>query len=186
MVTTSQDTFSRRVNLESFNAAVLALFRCLTGDGWTDLLMDAKRGLCRRPDEDHSGACGGSFIATLYFMSFVMIGTFGMLNLFVAVLLDQLEVASAGNINPLAPHRFQKAWSKFSLEGYPLLPVEKIEEFLLALNKPLGLSCISPTSLRHRRLLQIRAPVRHGVVTYSDMYVQLSMLTTGQPCHACV
>ena len=30
-------------------------------------------------------------------------------------------------------------------------------------------------------MLQIRAPVRHGVVTYSEMYEQLSMLATDLP-----
>ena len=165
-----QDAFGRHANFEAFDTAFITLFRCITGDGWTPLMDEASRGLCRMEGEDHKHSCGGSIRAPVYFYTFTILGAFVVLNLFVVVMLDNLEASAADNANPLSPHRFQKCWQKFAIPGLPLLHVSKIEALLIELGMPLGISCIALRSYRRLRLLKIRVPVRHGCTTYAEMY----------------
>ena len=40
-----QNAFGRHANFETFATAVSTLFRCITGDGWTDLMAECCYGL---------------------------------------------------------------------------------------------------------------------------------------------
>lgn len=57
-----------------------------------------------------------------------ILGNFLMLNLFVAVMLDNLESTEAEATNPLSPHLFLESWEKFAIPGNPLLPVHKVKK----------------------------------------------------------
>ena len=81
-----QDEFGPHANFESFDTAFITLFRCITGDGWTGLMEEASRELCRMEGEEHSRACGGTITARLFFNSFILFGAMVMLNVFVAVM----------------------------------------------------------------------------------------------------
>ena len=76
-------------NFVSFGNAFLLLFQCLTGDGWTrymaDATIDPSSGLCSEAE----GNCG-STLAIPYFISFQIIGVFVLVNLIVAVILENL------------------------------------------------------------------------------------------------
>merc|ERR1719498_2217698 len=88
-------------NFETFGNACLLLFQCLTGDGWSAIMDDAmiseERG-CDPAPEDGSPSDCGSPLALPYFISFTVIGSFVMLNLVVAVILENFT--SLGNVNP--------------------------------------------------------------------------------------
>ena len=55
-----------------------------TGENWNGLLADCARALCRERRESSEG-CGGWWQSIIFFYSFLLIGAFTMLNLFVAV-----------------------------------------------------------------------------------------------------
>ena len=65
-----------RPNFDSFNNAFLAVFQVLTIENWNDILL-----LAYRTDVN-------IFLTALYLISWIFIGNFVFLNLFLAILLD--------------------------------------------------------------------------------------------------
>lgn len=104
---------SEFANFEDFFAAMLILFRVSTGDNWNGIMKDGLRtepenmgspacsfavdctGNCCKgcdPDDECKENCCASLVLTpVYFMSFVLLAQFVMLNLVVAVLMQELE-----------------------------------------------------------------------------------------------
>ena len=73
---------------------MLLLLQCLTGDGWSTLMDDC---LVAPPFCDPAKGECGSWIAVPFFCSFQVGGSFVILNLLVAVILENFS--SLGNIN---------------------------------------------------------------------------------------
>ncbi|MGQ0750432.1 MAG: ion transporter [Betaproteobacteria bacterium] len=71
----------------SLGAALLTLFQIVTLEGWVEVMEKA---LEFRP------------LAWIYFVSFVLIGTFVVLNLFIAVVVNNLEASKAAELEALA------------------------------------------------------------------------------------
>ena len=68
---------------------MMLLFRAATGEDWFKIMYDCTRTEdCTEPD-GHSNC--GSVFGFLYFLTFIMICSFIMLNLFVLVIIDQFE-----------------------------------------------------------------------------------------------
>jgi hypothetical protein len=70
----------------SLGAALLTLFQMVTLEGWVDVMETAM--------EVHSWSW-------IYFVSFVLIGTFVMLNLFIAVVINNLDASKAEKLEQL-------------------------------------------------------------------------------------
>ena len=112
---------NRQNNFQSFFQAVLCLFRCATGESWQDIMVAAgpdkpcadRNGTEMRLDKSPT-ACGSS-AAVLYFVSFIFFSTFLMLNLFVAVIMDNFDYLTRDS-SILGSHHlseFKSAWSEF-------------------------------------------------------------------------
>jgi voltage-gated sodium channel len=71
----------------SLGAALLTLFQMVTLEGWVDIMDTAL--------EAHAWSW-------IYFVSFVLIGTFVVLNLFIAVVINNLEASKAEELKELA------------------------------------------------------------------------------------
>lgn len=71
----------------SLGAALLTLFQIVTLEGWVDVMEEA---LQARP------------WSWVYFVSFVLIGTFVVLNLFIAVVINNLEASKEAELEELA------------------------------------------------------------------------------------
>ena len=65
-------------NWGSLGAALLTLFNIITLEGWTDIMYAAME---RHP------------LAWIYFVSFVIVGTFVVINLFIAIIINNLDEA---------------------------------------------------------------------------------------------
>jgi len=70
------DSGTPRSNYDSFNAAFLTVFQTLTMENWNSLLYDAIRANVFKA------------ISCFYYISWIFIGNFILLNLFLAILLD--------------------------------------------------------------------------------------------------
>jgi voltage-gated sodium channel len=84
------------IHFGTLGKSLLSLFQTVTLEGWIELLniqmhgcnkygYDAFKTLCTQPSE--------SAIAPLFFISFVLVGTFILLNLFIGVILTGMEEA---------------------------------------------------------------------------------------------
>jgi hypothetical protein len=132
-------------NFVTFGNACLLLFQCLTGDGWSAIMDDAmiseERG-CDPAPEDGSPSDCGSWIALPYFISYCVIGTFVMLNLVVAVILENFT--SLGNVNPDLVstndiEEFKEMWGWYDPDADGMIPAKKLPDLVLSLSPPLGI-----------------------------------------------
>ena len=85
-------------NFFDFSSAYLLLVQCLTGDNWSGLMYDAMVGPERGCDLTLVPTNCGNSIAIPYFISYTVVGAFVLLNLVVAVILENFT--AMGDINP--------------------------------------------------------------------------------------
>jgi voltage-gated sodium channel len=80
-------------------AALITLFSTVTLEGWTDVMYIQMYGCSDFGYGDHPDKCTASVaqpgIAVAYFVSFVLIGTMVMLNLFIGVIMNGMSEAQA-------------------------------------------------------------------------------------------
>lgn len=74
------------VHWRNLGISLLTLFRIVTLEDWTDIMYAAMQ---------------GSEFAWIYFVSFVILGTFVVVNLFIAVVINNLEEAKAERLREL-------------------------------------------------------------------------------------
>ena len=132
-------------NFESFGNAMLLLFQCLTGDGWSEIMDDSmiteERGCDPHPADGSPSDCG-SKLALPYFMSFTVIGTFVMLNLVVAVILENFTSLGSVNPNLVSPddiQDFKALWATFDPDANGLVPAKFLPALVKQLKPPIGI-----------------------------------------------
>ena len=166
-------------NFRDFPTSMITLLRVLTGEAWPGLHADCSRSVCYR-EVGSMAACGGTFVSGLYFYTFILLGSFTLLNLFVAVILEQIEAVQRMRINPLKPQGFALAWMEFDPEAMMLMPYDKLEQFMMRLGPPMGFPHSTHKLQRQRVLLQIQIPCQPGsLLAYVDVLEHLSRLALG-------
>jgi len=127
-------------NFESFGSGLLLLFQVLTGDDWAALMDD-----CMVTPENsdctlEAGNCG-SPAAIPFFVSYQLIGSFVLLNLVVAVILENFT--TLGNVNPdlisssdIA--NFTEAWSEYDPDADGDIAAKDLPTLLLKIPPPMG------------------------------------------------
>ena len=82
------DSLNEHANFETFLGAMLTLFRIATNDEWVGLMHDCA---VQPPKCDiRAGNCG-SWVAYPFFISFVVVASMILLNLFTAVIIENFE-----------------------------------------------------------------------------------------------
>ena len=78
-------------HFRSFGMAFLTLFRIATGDNWNGIMKDTLREEC--DDQEHClrNCCVSPYFAPLFFVVFVLMAQFVLVNVVVAVLMKHLE-----------------------------------------------------------------------------------------------
>ena len=125
------DLFTEDRNFDDFGEALLVSFETLTGDGWSSMMFEA------RADTDHGGP-----YATAYFFSYQLLCSNVILNLVVAVILENFTSIGGANEDLVAPQdieRFTKAWSSLDPSASQMIPVQRLPDLLGSLPQPMGL-----------------------------------------------
>ncbi len=78
-------------HFRSFGMAFLTLFRIATGDNWNGIMKDTLREECEDGDECLRNCCVSPYFAPLFFVVFVLMAQFVLVNVVVAVLMKHLE-----------------------------------------------------------------------------------------------
>jgi len=136
------DDLNENRNFESFGNACLLLFQCLTGDGWSAIMDDAMINEERGCDPLAVPTDCGSPIAVPYFISFTIIGSFVMLNLVVAVILENFTALGNVNSDLVSTNdivEFKEAWGFYDPDADGMIPVKSLPLLLVDLPPPLGL-----------------------------------------------
>ena len=84
----SGDFINEHANFRTFLRSFLTLIRVTTGESWNGLMHDC---MVRPPECTEGEDCGDPIVAPIFFLSYVVLSTFLMLNLFVAVVLKNFE-----------------------------------------------------------------------------------------------
>lgn len=103
--------------------------RCATGEAWPDIMLDATGGRPCDPKALERNETGfvysydqtcGSNMTYLYFVSFIFLCSFIMLNLFVAVIMDNFDYLTRDS-SILGSHHlgeFISTWSEYDPSGW--------------------------------------------------------------------
>ncbi|XP_075240814.1 voltage-dependent T-type calcium channel subunit alpha-1G-like isoform X20 [Convolutriloba macropyga] len=88
---------SRHASFHNFGIAYLTLFRIATGDNWNGIMKDTLSTECDSSENCRKNCCVSMVIAPIYFVVFVLMAQFVLVNVVVAVLMKHLEENSAKN-----------------------------------------------------------------------------------------
>lgn len=112
---TEGDVVSSYKNFTNFHQSFSLLFSISTGEDWNRIMYDCMR---VAPDCIPNKTCGSS-IAPLFFLSFIMVVSNIMLNLFILVIIQQFSKYYLEEDNPLSRFEedfedFKEAWKVFT------------------------------------------------------------------------
>ncbi|XP_037674025.1 voltage-dependent P/Q-type calcium channel subunit alpha-1A isoform X5 [Choloepus didactylus] len=148
-------------NFRTFFQALMLLFRSATGEAWHNIMLSCLSG---KPCDKNSGIltpeCGNEF-AYFYFVSFIFLCSFLMLNLFVAVIMDNFEYLTRDS-SILGPHHldeYVRVWAEYDPAAWGRLPYPDMYQMLRHMSPPLGLGKKCPARVAYKRLLRMDLPV---------------------------
>lgn len=78
-------------HFSNFGMAFLTLFRVATGDNWNGIMKDTLRDDCDDEADCVHNCCVSTVIAPIFFVIFVLMAQFVLVNVVVAVLMKHLE-----------------------------------------------------------------------------------------------
>ncbi|XP_056413582.1 voltage-dependent L-type calcium channel subunit alpha-1S isoform X1 [Hyla sarda] len=164
---------NRNNNFQTFPQAVLLLFRCATGEAWQEILLACSYGKMCDPESDflpgEEYTCGTSF-AYFYFISFYMLCAFLIINLFVAVIMDNFDYLTR-DWSILGPHHldeFKRIWAEYDPEAKGRIKHLDVVTLLRRIQPPLGFGKFCPHRVACKRLVSMNMPLNSdGTVTFN-------------------
>ena len=165
-------------NFRNFPNAMMLLFRASTGEGWHDIMLSCKAGAECDPAVIVPGSdktCG-NIVAVPFFISFVFFVQFLMLNLFVAVIMDNFEFLTRDSsiLGPQHLDKFPEAWSDLDPHATGFIAVMELKKLVSRLHPPLGMGDNAPERLVYKRLIETNIPVNEeGQVSFHHTLVAL-------------
>ncbi|CAJ1068689.1 LOW QUALITY PROTEIN: calcium channel%2C voltage-dependent, N type, alpha 1B subunit, a [Xyrichtys novacula] len=148
-------------NFRTFLQALMLLFRSATGEAWHEIMLSC---LSHRVCDEQSGSQGnqcGSDFAYFYFVSFIFLCSFLMLNLFVAVIMDNFEYLTRDS-SILGPHHldeFIRVWAEYDPAACGRIKYLDMYQMLLHMSPPLGLGKKCPPRVAFKRLVKMNMPI---------------------------
>ncbi|KAM8981856.1 voltage-dependent L-type calcium channel subunit alpha-1C isoform 5-T5 [Sarcophilus harrisii] len=166
---------NRNNNFQTFPQAVLLLFRCATGEAWQDIMLACLPGKKCAPESESSNStesetyCGSSF-AVFYFISFYMLCAFLIINLFVAVIMDNFDYLTR-DWSILGPHHldeFKRIWAEYDPEAKGRIKHLDVVTLLRRIQPPLGFGKLCPHRVACKRLVSMNMPLNSdGTVMFN-------------------
>ncbi|XP_063321237.1 voltage-dependent L-type calcium channel subunit alpha-1D isoform X8 [Pelmatolapia mariae] len=164
---------NRNNNFQTFPQAVLMLFRCATGEAWQEIMLACMPGkLCDSESDYNPGeerTCGSGF-AIIYFISFYMLCAFLIINLFVAVIMDNFDYLTR-DWSILGPHHldeFKRIWSEYDPEAKGRIKHLDVVTLLRRIQPPLGFGKLCPHRVACKRLVAMNMPLNSdGTVMFN-------------------
>uniref|UniRef100_A0A673M2R9 Voltage-dependent calcium channel alpha-1 subunit IQ domain-containing protein n=1 Tax=Sinocyclocheilus rhinocerous TaxID=307959 RepID=A0A673M2R9_9TELE len=154
-------------NFRTFFGALMLLFRSATGESWQEIMLSCLGEKDCEKDESLNNSttnekkdCGTEF-AYFYFVSFIFFSSFLMLNLFVAVIMDNFEYLTRDS-SILGPHHldeFVRIWGEYDRAACGRIHYTDMYEMLTCMSPPLGLGKKCPSKVAYKRLVLMNMPV---------------------------
>jgi len=182
----AQENLTAERNFKTLGSSMLLLFQALTGDNWSGMMVDAAVSASTGKCSAAEGNCGSPG-AIPFFMSFMLLASMVVLNLVVAVILENFS--SLGNVRTDLVSKddmdtFKEAWGIFDPDADLKIPSKDLPDLVLAVPPPMGLKGVAglrPARQRAIRLvlsLEVRGPTgvtaklrqdENGEVNFADV-----------------
>ncbi|XP_062424759.1 sodium channel protein type 5 subunit alpha-like [Rhea pennata] len=126
-------------NFQTFANSMLCLFQITTSAGWDGLLspiLNTGPPYC----DPNVGECGKPAIGIIYFVSYIIISFLIVVNMYIAVILENFNVATEESTEPLGEDDFDifyEVWEKFDPEATQFITFSALSDFADALAEPL-------------------------------------------------
>ncbi|XP_016097751.1 sodium channel, voltage-gated, type I-like, alpha [Sinocyclocheilus grahami] len=134
-------------NFETFGNSMLCLFQITTSAGWDGLLapmLNTNESECNPnktfPGSQVKGDCGNPPIGIFFFVSYIIICFLIVVNMYIAVILENFSVATEESAEPLSEddfNRFYEVWEKFDPKATQFMDYDKLSDFANSLDPPL-------------------------------------------------
>uniref|UniRef100_A0A673IDS4 Sodium channel protein n=1 Tax=Sinocyclocheilus rhinocerous TaxID=307959 RepID=A0A673IDS4_9TELE len=137
-------------NFETFGNSMICLFQITTSAGWDNLLDPI---LNNSPEECSSsyintgtntkGNCGNPSVGITFFVSYIIISFLIVVNMYIAIILENFSVATEESAEPLSEDDFEmfyEVWEKFDVEATHFIEYSKLSSFADSLSEPLRIA----------------------------------------------
>ncbi|CAM1306331.1 Uncharacterised protein r2_g1613 [Pycnogonum litorale] len=172
IATDTGSSIHRNNNFMTFPQAVLVLFRSATGEAWQDVMLSCTNRdavVCSALSDDAGKKCGSDF-ALPYFISFYMLCSFLVINLFVAVIMDNFDYLTR-DWSILGPHHldeFVRLWSEYDPDAKGRIKHLDVVTLLRKISPPLGFGKLCPHRVACKRLVSMNMPLNSdGTVMFN-------------------
>ncbi|XP_062560179.1 voltage-dependent calcium channel type A subunit alpha-1-like isoform X6 [Armigeres subalbatus] len=161
---------SRHNNFRSFLDGLMLLFRCATGESWPNIMLACLKGRPCDPRANKPNELCGSTLAYGYFVSFIFFCSFLMLNLFVAVIMDNFDYLTRDSSILGAHHldEFVRIWAEYDPSASGKLHFSEMFDMLKNMAPPLGFGNKCPNRLAYKKLTRMNMPLdEEGRVSFT-------------------
>nr|XP_036870220.1 sodium channel protein type 10 subunit alpha isoform X1 [Manis javanica] len=133
-------------NFQTFANSMLCLFQITTSAGWDGLLspiLNTGPPYCdpNLPNSNGShGDCGSPAVGILFFTTYIIISFLIVVNMYIAVILENFSVATEESTEPLSEDDFDmfyETWEKFDPEATQFIAFSALPDFADTLSGPL-------------------------------------------------
>ncbi|KAL5266763.1 hypothetical protein ACHWQZ_G003966 [Mnemiopsis leidyi] len=163
---------TRYNNFESFENAMILLFRCSTGEAWHAIMRDLtpERAICSDVSSGNKDTNCGSSFSLIYFCTFVITSQFLVVNLFVSVIIDNFDYLTR-DMSIVGLHhlnKFVRKWADFDPKASGRIKHEDVIKLLKRISPPLGLGKKCPDRVAYMRMIGMNMPLlQDGTVEFT-------------------
>ncbi|XP_069929150.1 sodium channel protein type 5 subunit alpha isoform X3 [Oryctolagus cuniculus] len=143
-------------NFQTFANSMLCLFQITTSAGWDGLLspiLNTGPPYCDPSLPTGSGSrgnCGSPAVGILFFTTYIIISFLIVVNMYIAIILENFSVATEESTEPLSEDDFDmfyEIWEKFDPEATQFIEYSALPAFADALSEPLRIAKPNQLSL---------------------------------------
>ncbi|XP_054452035.1 sodium channel protein type 4 subunit alpha B-like [Anoplopoma fimbria] len=145
-----QDGIDDMFNFETFGNSMICLFQISTSAGWDNLLSPI---MASSPEEcdlhfvntgtNTRGNCGSPSMGIAFFVSYIIISFLIVVNMYIAIILENFSVATEESTEPLSEDDFEmfyEVWEKFDSEATQFIEFSMLSIFADNLSEPLRIA----------------------------------------------
>ncbi|KAB1280132.1 Voltage-dependent N-type calcium channel subunit alpha-1B [Camelus dromedarius] len=171
-------SINRHNNFRTFLQALMLLFRSATGEAWHEIMLSC---LSNRACDELANAteCGSDF-AYFYFVSFIFLCSFLMLNLFVAVIMDNFEYLTRDS-SILGPHHldeFIRVWAEYDPAACYVSMSTRVCMYVLCVHGCVYSHVDVSVSVCKQRLVRMNMPISSEDMTVHFTSTLMALIRT--------
>ncbi|XP_044855593.1 sodium channel protein type 4 subunit alpha-like [Mauremys mutica] len=137
-------------NFETFGNSIICLFQITTSAGWDGLLnpiLNSGPPDCdpdlENPGSSVKGDCGNPSIGICFFCTYIIISFLVVVNMYIAIILENFNVATEESSEPLCEDDFEmfyETWEKFDPDATQFIAYSVMSDFVDTLQEPLKIA----------------------------------------------